>query len=99
MKCGKELLDAICERLGHPLAVHLDKNTFAMYRERRLNGEWNQKGKQKLKEATVNREQSYLHAVFSEMKRLGEWDGENPLTGIRHFMGESKSFRFSTWMR
>jgi hypothetical protein len=43
-------------------------------RERRLSGEWNQKGKKKLSEATVNRE-SYLHAVFSEMKRLGEWEG------------------------
>jgi integrase len=68
----KVKLLAICERLGDPLASHFDKNTFAVYREKRLAGEWNQKGKKKLSEATVNREQSYLHAIFSEMKRLGD---------------------------
>lgn len=33
----------------------------------------------------VYREQSYLHAVFSEMKRLGGWEGDNPFSGIRQF--------------
>ncbi|WP_168400606.1 phage integrase [Erwinia amylovora] len=90
----KAKLDAICERLGDPLAAHFDKNTFAVYRERRLSGEWNQKGKKKLSEATVNREQSYLHAVFAEMKRLGEWEGENPLTGIRQFREGEQELSF-----
>lgn len=85
---------AICQRLGDPPATHLDKNTFALYRERRLAGEWNPKGKKKLSEATVNREQSYLHAVFSEMKRLGEWEGENPLNGIRHFREGDQELAF-----
>lgn len=85
---------AICQRLGDPPATHLDKNTFALYRERRLSGEWNPKGKKKLSEATVNREQSYLHAVFSEMKRLGEWEGENPLNGIRHFRESDQELAF-----
>lgn len=90
----KAKLDAICERLGDPLAAHFDKNTFAVYRERRLSGEWNQKGKKKLKEATVNREQSYLHAVFAEMKRLGEWEGDNPLSGIRQFKEGDQELAF-----
>ncbi|KOQ95153.1 tyrosine-type recombinase/integrase [Pluralibacter gergoviae] len=90
----KAKLLAICERLGDPLASHFDKNTFAVYRERRLNGEWNQKGKKKLSEATVNREQSYLHAVFSEMKRLGEWEGDNPLAGIRQFKEGDQELAF-----
>ncbi|QKN81347.1 tyrosine-type recombinase/integrase [Scandinavium goeteborgense] len=90
----KVKLLAICERLGDPLAIHFDKNTFAVYRERRLSGEWNQKGKKKLSEATVNREQSYLHAVFSEMKRLGEWEGENPLSGIRQFKEGDQELAF-----
>lgn len=90
----KAKLLAICERLGDPLAAHFDKNTFAVYRERRLSGEWNQKGKKKLSEATVNREQSYLHAVFSEMKRLGEWEGNNPLSGIRQFKEGDQELAF-----
>lgn len=90
----KTKLLAICERLGDPLAAHFDKNTFAVYRERRLSGEWNQKGKKKLSEATVNREQSYLHAVFSEMKRLGEWEGDNPLSGIRQFKEGDQELAF-----
>ncbi|MBJ8746076.1 tyrosine-type recombinase/integrase [Citrobacter farmeri] len=90
----KVKLLAICERLGDPLAAHFDKNTFAVYRERRLSGEWNQKGKKKLSEATVNREQSYLHAVFSEMKRLGEWEGDNPLSGIRQFKEGDQELAF-----
>lgn len=90
----KVKLLAICERLGDPLASHFDKNTFAVYREKRLAGEWNQKGKKRLSEATVNREQSYLHAVFSEMKRLGEWDGDNPLSGIRQFKEGDQELAF-----
>ena len=90
----KVKLLAICERLGDPLAAHFDKNTFAVYREKRLSGEWNQKGKKKLSEATVNREQSYLHAVFSEMKRLGEWEGYNPLSGIRQFKEGDQELAF-----
>lgn len=90
----KVKLLAICERLGDPLASHFDKNTFAVYRERRLSGEWNQKGKKRLSEATVNREQSYLHAVFSEMKRLGEWEGDNPLSGIRQFKEGDQELAF-----
>ena len=90
----KTKLLAICERLGDPLVAHFDKNMFAVYRERRLNGEWNQKGKKKLSEATVNREQSYLHAVLAEMKRLGEWEGDNPLEGIRRFKEGDQELAF-----
>lgn len=90
----KNKLDAICQRLGNPAAATFNKNTFALYRERRLNGEWNQKGKKQLSEATVNREHSYLHAVFSELKRLGEWSGENPLDGIRQFREGEQELSF-----
>ncbi|WP_127959987.1 tyrosine-type recombinase/integrase [Serratia microhaemolytica] len=90
----KAKLLAICQRLGDPLAIHLDKNSFAVYRERRLSGEWSQKGKKKVKQATVNREQSYLHAVYAEMKRLGEWQGDNPLSGIRQFKEGEQELSF-----
>lgn len=87
-------LQAICERLGDPVAHEVDKNMFAVYRERRLAGEWLAKGRKVIKEATVNREQSYLHAVFSELKRLGEWEGNNPLDGIRQFKEGDQELSF-----
>ncbi|MFZ4219737.1 phage integrase [Enterobacter ludwigii] len=87
-------LNAICERLGNPLASDFSKNMFATYRDRRLSGEWNAKGRSQVKEATVNREQSYLHAVFSELKRLGEWQGDNPLDGVRHFKEGEQELAF-----
>ncbi|EEC0439617.1 tyrosine-type recombinase/integrase [Salmonella enterica subsp. enterica] len=87
----KAKLKAVCERLGDPPVSEFDRNTFAVYRKRRLSGEWSANKKKPTKETTVNREQSYLHAVFSELKRLGAWDGENPLEGVRHFkVGESE---------
>ncbi|AKR78038.1 MULTISPECIES: phage integrase [Edwardsiella] len=90
----KGKLDAICRRLGDPLAGDFDKGMFARYRERRLNGEWNPKGKKRLQEATVNREQAYLHAVFAELRRLGEWEGGNPLDGIRQFREGDQELAF-----
>ncbi|UJD79849.1 tyrosine-type recombinase/integrase [Serratia rubidaea] len=90
----KNKLEAICDRLEDPYVDLFDKNMFAVYRERRLRGEWNPKGKKQLKEATVNREYSYLHAVFSELKRLGEWERDNPLDGIRQFREGEQELAF-----
>ncbi|CDL86353.1 phage integrase [Xenorhabdus cabanillasii] len=90
----KSKLDAICLRLGDPYVTEFDKNMFAVYREHRLNGKWNAKGKAAPKQATVNREQSYLHSVFAELKRLGEWEGENPLDGVRQFKEGDQELAF-----
>ncbi|EOG5604252.1 tyrosine-type recombinase/integrase [Providencia stuartii] len=90
----KNKLDAICERLGDPLATDFDRNMFAQYREHRLKGKWNAKGRTTPKQATVNREQSYLHAVFAELKRLGEWQGDNPLDGVRQFKEGEQELAF-----
>ncbi|EKA7109835.1 tyrosine-type recombinase/integrase, partial [Salmonella enterica] len=87
-------LKAVCERLGNPLVSEFDRNMFAVYRKRRLSGEWSANKKKPTKEATVNREQSYLHAVFSELKRLGAWAGENPLEGVRHFKVSESELSF-----
>ncbi|MEQ4672209.1 tyrosine-type recombinase/integrase [Providencia manganoxydans] len=90
----KSKLDAICWRLGDPYITEFDKNMFAVYRENRLKGKWNAKGKAAPKQATVNREQSYLHAVFAELKRLGEWEGDNPLDGVRQFKESDQELAF-----
>lgn len=87
-------LEALCERLDDPIVSQFTKNDFAEYRKRRLSGEWQAKGRTVVKEATVNREQSYLHAVFSELKRLGEWEGDNPLDGIRQFREQENELSF-----
>ncbi|MDE9455742.1 phage integrase [Xenorhabdus bovienii] len=90
----KSKLEAVCERLNNPLVTDFDKNMFAVYREERLNGKWNAKGRKSPSQSTVNREQSYLHAVFSELTRLGEWEGENPLNGIRQFRESEQELAF-----
>ncbi|MEQ1965827.1 tyrosine-type recombinase/integrase [Xenorhabdus nematophila] len=90
----KSKLNAICLRMGDPYVTEFDKNMFAVYREHRLNGKWNAKGKAAPKQATLNREQSYLHSVFAELKRLGEWEGENPLDGVRQFKEGDQELAF-----
>lgn len=90
----KAKLEAICDRLGDPFITDFDKNAFAVYRELRLNGKWQAKGRAAPKQATINREYSYLRAVFSELKRLGEWGGDNPLDGLRQFKEGDQELAF-----
>ncbi|MDX2354905.1 phage integrase [Stutzerimonas xanthomarina] len=78
---------AIAERLGDPLASEFDALAWARYRQRRL------------KEAsphTVNHEQRYLSAVFSELIRLGAWVGKNPLASIRQIKTDQTELTFLT---
>ncbi|WP_445399884.1 phage integrase [Zobellella sp. An-6] len=83
-------LESLCEALGNPLAANFGSRDFAAYREARLSGQVPnrrstlQQGKG-VSTSTINREHSYLRAVFNELKRLGEWQGENPLDGLRAF--------------
>nr|ELR5039971.1 tyrosine-type recombinase/integrase [Providencia stuartii]ELR5081392.1 tyrosine-type recombinase/integrase [Providencia stuartii] len=93
-KIRKSKLDAVCWRLDDPYITELDKNMFAACCENRLKSKWNAKGKAAPKQATVNREQSYLHAVFAELKRLGEWEGDNPLDGVRQFKEGDQELAF-----
>ncbi len=78
---------AIAQRLGDPLASEFDALAWARYRQRRL------------KEAsphTVNHEQRYLSAVFSELIRLGAWVGKNPLASIRQIKTDQTELTFLT---
>ncbi|MFH7564532.1 site-specific integrase [Oceanimonas smirnovii] len=80
----------VCEALGNPVATDFTARDFAAYREARLSGQLpnlratQQEGKG-VSPTTVNREHSYLRAVFNELKRLGEWQEDNPLDGVRAF--------------
>lgn len=53
------------------------KGRFDEYRQARI--------KEGKKLATINREHAYLRAVFNELKRLGQFSGENPLAEMRQF--------------
>lgn len=86
----KSKLLAVCQSLGDPLAVDFTARDFAAYREARLSGDITDRRavnqeKQGVTPNTVNREHAYLRAVFNELKRLGEWQGENPLDGLRAY--------------
>ena len=80
-------LQLICNGLGNPIASKLTVNDFAHYRQMRLDGEIDdlQGNKFSVKPNTVNHEQAYLNAVFSELKKLGEWKLPNPLDGLSPF--------------
>ena len=78
---------AIVERLGNPSASQFESLAWARYRQARL------------KEAsphTVNHEQRYLSAVFSELIRLGAWTGVNPLANIRQIKTDQTELTFLT---
>lgn len=78
---------AIVERLGNPQASQFESLAWARYRQARL------------KEAsphTVNHEQRYLSAVFSELIRLGAWNGVNPLAKIRQIKTDQVELSFLT---
>lgn len=82
-----KLLYRISERLGNPIASELTNEQFALYRELRT---------KEVTTTTVNREHSYLRAVFNELKRLGTIDYDNPLSTIRKFKEREGELRFLT---
>ncbi|HCT5133071.1 TPA: tyrosine-type recombinase/integrase [Aeromonas hydrophila] len=78
----------ICESLDNPIASEFTANDFAKYREARLTGAVSDRRaathvSKGVSISTVNRDHAYLRAVFNELKRLGEWQGDNPLAGMR----------------
>lgn len=71
----KAKLYRIAERLNDPAAEEVTARTFTAYRSARL--------REGVSPNTVNHEHAYLRSLFNELKRLGEWTGENPVAGIR----------------
>lgn len=78
-------LNNLIANLGDPPASRFTAEDFAEYRKKRLSGKFSANPKKPPKETTINREHSYLRAVFNELKNLGKWQGDNPLAGIRQF--------------
>ncbi|BBL72801.1 phage integrase [Methylogaea oryzae] len=91
LKSHKDTYSRLCamaEAMGNPLASTFGSQRFAEYRERRLSGG--------VSANTLNREHSYLKAVFGELKRLGYWKSDNPLTSIRRYRIQEKELSYLT---
>lgn len=72
----RKLLYRMSERLGNPIAFDFSAHDFSAYREERT---------KEISTTTVNREHSYLRAMFNELERLGVISFPNPLLKIRQF--------------
>lgn len=66
---------ALSRALGNPPASMFTPQCFAEYRAKRI--------AEGLSPNTLNRERSYLAGVFGELRRLGHWEGGNPLARVR----------------
>lgn len=79
-------LQNLCVALGNPMAEEFKSEMFAQYRARRMN--------EGITANTMNREHSYLRAVFNELERLGQWKKENPLKKIRQIKITERELSF-----
>lgn len=68
---------AMATAMGNPVADKFTVTLFAEYREQRL--------RSGISPNNMNREHAYLRSVFSELKRLGHWKAENPMSSLRQF--------------
>lgn len=82
----KRILDFIVESTGNPNANTFTAKDFSTYRQKRLDGTLKKVASQKpISQRTLNLELVYFRSVFNELKRLGEWQYENPLLSIKQF--------------
>lgn len=88
------LLNSMVERMGNPKVSKFSATDFAQYRAERAEGKHSRStpGNGFVKEGCapkpisanmLNHELAYLRAVFNELSRLGEWEGDNPLSKVR----------------
>lgn len=84
--------------MGDPLYASFTSSMFTQYRAARLAGEIpDLKGvKRKVSFRTCNNEHDLLNAVIVELKRMGEWKGENPLSAVRQFRLHESEMEFLT---
>lgn len=76
----------MAESMGNPRADQFKASTFAEYRASRISTG--------ITENNMNREQSYLSAMFNELIRIGEWRGSNPLSKLRKFKIQEAELSF-----
>lgn len=81
----KARLLAMCDKMQNP-TPNLVRSRFNEYRQARID--------EGLSLQTVNREDAYLRAVFNELKRLGQWTAENPVSSIRQFKTKERELSY-----
>ena len=78
-----------CESMGNLSAHEFDATMFSLYRKKRLSGEiFLTERVKKVTPRTMNLELVYFRAVFNELKLLGHWKLDNPLSNVRPFRTE-----------
>jgi len=68
-------LRQLCEEMGDPIACELRPTLFTDWRADRVAGG--------AAVSTVNNALAYWRALFSELRRIGEWVKENPFAKVR----------------
>jgi integrase len=86
-KKRKNKLLAMSLLMGNPIAKDMTANDFSKYRLLRI---------QSVSIKTANNDQTYLTALLNELKRLGEWNYENPLLGLRALKYKQPEMGFLT---
>lgn len=79
---------AMCKAMNDPRADQFTADIFASYRTKRL--------AEGVSANNMNREHSYLRAVFNELIRLEHWKRENPLKNIRAIRIQERELTFLT---
>ncbi|HET8701616.1 MAG TPA: tyrosine-type recombinase/integrase [Nitrococcus sp.] len=84
----RRILLAFSHALGNPFAAELTAKHFTDYRAARL--------EVGITPNTVNHEQAYIVSLFNELRRLGEWNNSNPLTGVRQLRIQERELSWLT---
>lgn len=91
----KGAMEFACESMGDPTAHEFNATMFSSYRKKRLSGEIIRTARVKqVSPRTMNLELAYFRAVFNELKRLGHWKLDNPLSDLRPFKSEEAELSY-----
>ncbi|MGL0763077.1 tyrosine-type recombinase/integrase [Citrobacter freundii] len=91
----KAAMEFACDSMGNPLAHEFNATMFSLYRKKRLSGEIVRTARVKqVSPRTMNLELAYFRAVFNELKRLGHWKLDNPLSDLRPFKSEEAELAY-----
>ncbi|EBP5387516.1 tyrosine-type recombinase/integrase [Salmonella enterica] len=91
----KAAMEFACNSMGNPNAHEFNSTMFSAYRKKRLSGEIVRTARVKqVSPRTMNLELAYFRAVFNELKRLGHWKLDNPLSDLRPFKSEEAELTY-----
>lgn len=91
----KAAMEFACESMGEPTAHEFSATMFSTYRKKRLSGEIVRTTRVKqVSPRTMNLELAYFRAIFNELKRLGHWKLDNPLSDLRPFKSEEAELAY-----